>query len=416
MNTEHKQSVLSEIKEDWFIGDWEKIANINLAEITNSAELAELSLLKASAYQQLDRPVECKEYLVKARELGCDSDFINQILLAGLHNLLGKMHGILNKDEQSFYHFKHSIDVQWGSKRHVHDILTHTRSVRELSRLGLLQQAAGLVENEMENLVAPKGPTSNVAAKMTMLASEMELINNELTLAYKKRQLYTTSDRVGESATSCESGRLEELSPSQLGQDLWVLEKTDYKREGYFVEFGATDGVLLSNTYLLEKEFGWDGLCAEPNPKYFAELKNNRNCKLSNACIAGETGKQVEFIFANEYGGIEEFANSGMHKEKVDSYKALGRKAVLETISLDDFLLANKAPKNIDYLSIDVEGSEYEILKNFPFDKWNIKLITAEHNFEEQREKIMTLLSGLGYQRKSCEWDDWYYKDELDDA
>jgi hypothetical protein len=87
------------------------------------------------------------------------------------------------------------------------------------------------------------------------------------------------------------------LSPSQLGQDLCVLEQTNYKKGG-FVEFGATDGVLLSNSYLLEKEFGWQGLCAEHNPKYFKQLQKNRNCTVNEACIAGETGKVVEFVTA----------------------------------------------------------------------------------------------------------------------
>ena len=58
------------------------------------------------------------------------------------------------------------------------------------------------------------------------------------------------------------------------------------------------------------------------------------------------------------------------------------------------------APKNIDYLSIDTEGSEYEILKTFDFDKYNSKVITCEHNYTPARNKIYSLLSANGYQRK----------------
>lgn len=80
----------------------------------------------------------------------------------------------------------------------------------------------------------------------------------------------------------------------------------------------------------------------------------------------------------------------------------------LETISLHDFLIKNNSPKEIDYLSIDTEGSELDILENFPFNKWDIKYITVEHNYTEQRERIFNLLSSNGYIRKEKEWDDWY--------
>ena len=51
-----------------------------------------------------------------------------------------------------------------------------------------------------------------------------------------------------------------------------MLERSAHKRHGFFVEFGATDGVRLSNTYLLETGFGWTGICAEPNPKMYAQF------------------------------------------------------------------------------------------------------------------------------------------------
>ena len=70
-----------------------------------------------------------------------------------------------------------------------------------------------------------------------------------------------------------------------------------------------------------------------------------------------------------------------------------------------------QAPKTIDYLSIDTEGSEYEILKAFDFDKYKFRVITCEHNFTSMREKIYDLLISKGYQRKLTSIsrvDDWY--------
>ena len=83
----------------------------------------------------------------------------------------------------------------------------------------------------------------------------------------------------------------------------------------------------------------------------------------------------------------------------------------VKTISLEDMLSKFKAPNFIDYLSIDTEGSEFEILENFNFDRYKFKIITCEHNYSADRKKIYNLLINNGYQRKFVElskWDDWY--------
>ena len=67
----------------------------------------------------------------------------------------------------------------------------------------------------------------------------------------------------------------------------------------------------------------------------------------------------------------------------------------------------NIEQKNIDYLSIDTEGSEYEILKTFDFDKYKVKIITCECNYTPTRNKIYSLLSANGYQRKFTKFSQW---------
>ena len=90
-----------------------------------------------------------------------------------------------------------------------------------------------------------------------------------------------------------------------------------------------------------------------------------------------------------------------------------GVKYSVNSISLNDLLKKYNAPKNIDYLSIDTEGSEFEILNNFDFSFYDIKIITCEHNFGKNREKVHQLLKKNGYIRKMKEFskfDDWYIK------
>lgn len=66
---------------------------------------------------------------------------------------------------------------------------------------------------------------------------------------------------------------LMELSKAQLRQDLFVLNHLDFKRNGFFVEFGATNGVNLSNSFLLERQFGWNGILAEPARIWHEQLR-----------------------------------------------------------------------------------------------------------------------------------------------
>lgn len=201
------------------------------------------------------------------------------------------------------------------------------------------------------------------------------------------------------------------ISYSQLGQDAWVLKQTKLKDEGYFVDFGATDGKSINNTYLLEKAFGWKGIVCEPNPKYHKQLFLNRDCHISTLCVAPRSGEIVSFLDVEEteLSGMQSYAFQDEHSEK----RKKSKKINVNTISLMDLLQTYEAPDRIDYLNIDTEGSEYDILSSFDFDAYNISLITVEHNYMPNRDKIYSLLLGAGYARIDMEqskWDDWYTK------
>lgn len=201
-------------------------------------------------------------------------------------------------------------------------------------------------------------------------------------------------------------------SNAQLFQDLFVLFMTGEKSGGYFVEFGATNGVTLSNSYLLEKSFGWTGILAEPARCWHADLVANRSCKLETKCVWDKSGERLEFneVSAQELSTIKTFSDSDGHFQ--DRQK--GEVYVVETITLNELLEKHGAPREIDYLSVDTEGSELTILSSFDFSKYDIRLITVEHNFTPAREKIHELLGLNGYKRvfeKFSKWDDWYVKD-----
>jgi len=89
-------------------------------------------------------------------------------------------------------------------------------------------------------------------------------------------------------------------SKAQLFQDLFVLFMLNEKRGGTFLEFGATDGVELSNSFLLESKYGWRGVLAEPSPQWHKKLKENRpNSNIITECIYSETGKKLDFFVSD---------------------------------------------------------------------------------------------------------------------
>jgi len=198
-------------------------------------------------------------------------------------------------------------------------------------------------------------------------------------------------------------------SKSQLKQDLFALSQLNFKRDGFFVEFGATNGLELSNTFLMETEFNWSGILAEPARCWHDALKLNRNCNIDTNCVWKESNAIVKFNESNsaELSTIYKYRNSDSHS---DSRKDANIYNV-RTISLNDLLIKYNAPSEIDYLSIDTEGSEFEILNNFDFSKYKFKVITCEHNYTDMRSKIFDLLSRHGYVRvyKNLSLvDDWF--------
>jgi FkbM family methyltransferase len=196
-----------------------------------------------------------------------------------------------------------------------------------------------------------------------------------------------------------------DLSQSQHKQDLFVLNELNFKKKGFFIEFGAADGKYLSNTYLLEKEFIWSGILVEPARIFHEKLLINRNCIIDNNCVWKNSNSKLRFIETNrpELSMLKQFENL----DSIDrSYKNIYD---VETISLNDLLIKYQAPKIIDYLSIDTEGSEYDILCNFK--NYQFKIITCEHSFDEKRILVNKLLLKNGYIQtfeEISKVDDWY--------
>lgn len=187
------------------------------------------------------------------------------------------------------------------------------------------------------------------------------------------------------------------LSASRDKQDRFALDYVFHrKRNGYYVDVGASDGVTESNTYLMEKFYDWKGICCECEPRNVQKLCINRTCHISGSPVFNKTGVLVPFSMFNSTRATTQHLSgiSGLSTYTNNDIKVV----TLSTISLMDCLKQFDAPPVIDYMSLDTEGAEYEILREFDFTKYTFNYIALEHNSQEpKRTLIRQLMEKNGY-------------------
>ena len=200
---------------------------------------------------------------------------------------------------------------------------------------------------------------------------------------------------------------------SQAGQDKLIFEKFfKNKMDGYFVDLGAYDGVEGSNTFFFEKFFRWKGVLVEPSKNQYLKLMENRNNNCINKAIS-KTNEKLEFIDVvsgykqmsglnqSYYKDTLEILNSDLNS-KTDIYQ-------VETSTFKDLV----SEKEIDYLSIDIEGGELDVLSSIDFNTYKIKVISVENNKPNQIS-YKELLLERGYNFFDfCGADEIYYNPSL---
>jgi FkbM family methyltransferase len=140
-----------------------------------------------------------------------------------------------------------------------------------------------------------------------------------------------------------------------------------------------------NNTFLFEK-IGWSGVCIEPIPSVFEKLKKNRKCLLVNSAISNNNGED-DFLILEGYtemlsGLINNYNSQHLNRIESELNTMGGSKKIIKcnTITFNNLNL----PKIIDYVSLDVEGSELEILKTINFENHQINFISVENNYNDK--------------------------------
>jgi FkbM family methyltransferase len=251
--------------------------------------------------------------------------------------------------------------------------------------------------------IALSGAISAFANYMTLRGNENISFAN---LAEYLQHPHQLADRITELA-SFQSNEIDEFmkyyaehfqeSNSQWTQDIFVSYSLRRKTGGRFLEVGGADGITHSNTLNLEKLFGWSGTLAEPHPLQFEFLKKTRNNPrntLLNCAVMPRNGNGIVILKDSwQLSAIEEHSGNDLHQASRDSSTVTHKVA---SRSFEDVLIACGP---LDYLSLDVEGPEFELLASINWKKVSLPpIITVEHNWRtETANKIRNLLSLYGY-------------------
>ncbi|MFN3674176.1 MAG: FkbM family methyltransferase [Bosea sp. (in: a-proteobacteria)] len=201
---------------------------------------------------------------------------------------------------------------------------------------------------------------------------------------------------------------------SQIEQERWVLAMCNGRRAGRFAEIGAFDGVLHSNTLKLETDHGWSGVLVEPNPILFARLRASRGACALERAVYRESGQWLSFVASEEIGTLAEYAETDAYAD--DRRRAISENGLItvQTVTFDEMAMADgQGERGFDYVSLDTEGSELDILRSIDLERHEIALFTIEHNFvEPRREQMRVLLEEAGYRRLNVGFDDWYWHEQ----
>lgn len=185
------------------------------------------------------------------------------------------------------------------------------------------------------------------------------------------------------------------------------------KKNGFFVNVGAYDGIIGNNTLILEKDYAWTGICIDGNKTHYERLVKNRNCTCVHAVVSDIDSEDV--LYYNVSGYSETL--SGMDKTYDPRHKNRIFREIAEkggnitiskekTITLEKILSDNKV-NDIDFLCVDTEGAELNVFKGLNFDRFRPSLIMVENNFSNN--EVENYLKEKQYTKcHQIEWDDFY--------
>lgn len=207
-----------------------------------------------------------------------------------------------------------------------------------------------------------------------------------------------------------DSVRLPPLMTSQYGEDVLLWKFFHGKRDGFYIEVGAYDGVGFSNTYFFEA-IGWSGILIEPTPEFYDRCVVSRPySRILNVVIGDGVTPEMRFSIAEGSSGIGTLSYAGDNSAQLERIKREGGTVTTTRIpaySLNEILKAHQGP--IDFISIDVEGSEMDVLRGFDLGKFRPRVLVIEDNSNGADARAREWLFGCDYEERfRCEHNVFY--------
>ncbi|XP_043289340.1 uncharacterized protein [Venturia canescens] len=189
------------------------------------------------------------------------------------------------------------------------------------------------------------------------------------------------------------------LDPS-MGQAREIMKALDNKNRGFFIECGAYDGETRSNTLVLERFLGWSGILIEADPINFSMmLDKKRKAYLSPTCLSIKPyPMKASFLMARNIGRIHEHDESQTEKlPNTMDVAHSGKHITVQCFPLVSYVAA-LGIETVDYLSLDIEGNEMEVLETIPFDRIDIRTLSVEHiHGRVGRKQMIEFMEKRGY-------------------
>ena len=196
--------------------------------------------------------------------------------------------------------------------------------------------------------------------------------------------------------------RLRAIMPSQYGEDLLLWNFFNRKRNGFYVDVGAYDGVGFSNTYFFES-LGWTGMLIEAVPAFYQSCLSSRPySQVINATVGKvDEPKYVTLSIAEGGGGVGTLSFCGENQQQLERIKREG--GIVRTIevplrSLNELLVDHQG--DIDFVSIDVEGAEMDLLQGFDLDRFRPRVLVIEDNNNGSDPNVKNWLAAFGYEER----------------
>jgi FkbM family methyltransferase len=402
---------LERARVQWQYGDWESLRSIDINTLDGHPDRAKLALLAAAGHLQTGSMDDARAHLRCAVEWGCNKRVVSQVLVASVHNVLGRAASVAGREDKAKLHFEQSIAVANPSTDV--KLLGHARSVREMASLGMLSQAAAYVGQATEKLKQPEVVAAHARAHQKVVDLEVDWLRDRVVQLQK--QVHATHSPITVvkpppgTATPPPSSATAPAADAKHFHGLHGLDRKlaaylDYDG-GYFVELGANDGVDQSNTLYFERERGWRGVLIEPILHNFLKCQGNRatnNAFFCAACVSDEYAEPyVRLTYSNlmttPHGVDSDIGDPAAHARSGAAYLQSGEKpvevmAVARTLS--SLLDEAGAPAEMDLLSLDVEGGELEVLKGLDHRSHRFRYMLVECR---DPQRLANYLADAGY-------------------